>query len=85
MLFNQTISILIMRKTLVFIILTLAFLMGASTPLFADKKDDKKKKGHPPVIIIVWEPAWSPVMREVSLPDVVDNSVLPFEVDAEAV
>ena len=74
-----------MRKTLVFTILTLALFMGSATTLSADKKDDKKKKGHPPVIIIVWEPAWSPVMREVSLPDTVDYSVLPLEIDAEVI
>ena len=72
-----------MRKSLVFIILTLALLMGSSITLFADKKDNNTKKGHPPVIIIVWEPAWSPVMRDVSLQDAVDTSVLLMDGEME--
>ena len=60
-----------MRKVLLAIFFTLAFLLGSSVSLFADKKDDKTKKGHPPVIIIVWEPAWSPVTREASVPGVI--------------
>ena len=68
-----------MRKVIVSAILTLAFLLGSSVMLFADKKDDKTKKGHPPVIIIVWEPAWSPVTREASLPDIVDTVELPVD------
>lgn len=37
----------------------------------ADKKDDKKGnkggsgKPHQPVVVVIYEPAWSPVMREV--------------------
>ena len=37
----------------------------------ADKKDDKKDgkggsgKPHQPVVVVIYEPAWSPVMREV--------------------
>ena len=36
----------------------------------SDKKDDKDKdrnsgKGHQPVVVVIYEPAWSPVMREV--------------------
>ena len=40
-----------------------------------DKKDEKKdtKKGHPPVIIIIWEPAWSPIMRESATPSIVNT------------
>ncbi len=33
----------------------------------SDKKDDKKggkeSKGHQPVVVVIYEPAWSPVMR----------------------
>ncbi len=39
----------------------------------ADKKDNKGNKGneggsgkpHQPVVVVIYEPAWSPVMREV--------------------
>ena len=68
-----------MRKVVIFILFTLAFLLGSSVNLFADKKDDKGKKGHPPVIIIVWESAWPPVTREASLPDIVESLELPVE------
>ena len=68
-----------MRKVLVAALFTLAFLLGSSVTLFADKKDDKGKKGHPPVIIIVWESAWPPVTREAPMPDVVDMDELPVE------
>lgn len=60
-----------MRKVFSTIMFSLMLPIGVAMAMSAtDKKDDKKdeKKGHPPVIIIVWEPAWSPVMREVSIP-----------------
>ena len=59
-----------MRKTLSSVLCSLLLFAGIVMNVSAiDKKDDKKdtKKGHPPVIIIVWEPAWSPVMREFSV------------------
>lgn len=59
-----------MRKTLSSVLFSLFLFAGIAMTVSAiDKKDDKKdtKKGHPPVIIIVWEPAWSPVMREFSV------------------
>ena len=37
----------------------------------SDKKDDKKEggkdKGHEPVVIIIWEPTWPPIFREVPI------------------
>jgi len=33
----------------------------------ADKKDDKKgdkeSKGHQPVVVVIYQPAWPPIMR----------------------
>ena len=61
----------IMSSLLVAIAVSMVF------PFYAgDKKDDKKggkddeDKGHEPVLIIVWEDAWKPVYRAVSLSDV---------------
>jgi hypothetical protein len=70
-------------KLLTMILCPLACLAAASMVFSAaDKKDDKKDKkdkGHQGVVIIIWEPAWSPVMREVSL----NNFVSPAEDTAE--
>ena len=53
--------------TLMFsLMLTAGFVMSFTA---ADKKDDKKGgkdgtgKGHQPVVVVIYEPAWSPVMR----------------------
>ena len=56
-----------MRKFFSTFMFLLMLPLGVVTAVSAaDSKDNKsdKKKGHQPVIIIVWEPAWSPVMRE---------------------
>ena len=34
-----------------------------------DKKDKDKDKGEKPVLIVVYMPAWSPVIREVPMPN----------------
>lgn len=71
-----------MRKSCTTILFSLLLLAGIATTLSAiDKKDDKngEKKGHPPVIIIVWEPAWPPIMRESSTQSIVST----FEIESE--
>ena len=62
-----------MRRVLTTILgsLLLASLFGGI--VLQDKKDDKKDKdkdkGHQPIVIIIWEPAWPIVFREVSQPE----------------
>ncbi len=68
-----------MRKFLSFFLLSLMFL--ASSPMMfaaADKKDNKDgkgkpDKGHEPIFlpVLVWNGAWSPVMREAPM----ENSI----------
>ena len=68
-----------MRKVFTYLLFSLTLLLGSATVLSAgDKKDDKKDKkdkGHQPVVIVIYLPAWSPVIREASLP----NLVIPIE------
>lgn len=68
-----------MRKFLSFFLLSLMFL-ASSTMVFAaadkkDNKDDKNKpdKGQQPIFlpVLVWNGAWSPVMREAPM----ENSI----------
>lgn len=58
-------------KLLTSILCPLVCLIGASLVFSVsgkkDDKKDKKDKGHQGVVIIIWEPAWSPVTREISL------------------
>lgn len=74
---TESLNIITMRKffsTFMFLLmLPLGVAMAVSA---ADNKDNKsdKKKGHQPVIIIVWEPAWSPVMRETSTVTSIDSN-----------
>ena len=71
-----------MHKSISTILFSLLLFVGVAMTLSAiDKKDDKKdtKKGHPPVIIIIWEPAWSPVMRESSTQNIVNTFDLGVE------
>ena len=66
---TESLNIKTMRKIFSTFMFLLMFPLGVSMAMSAaDNKDNKsdKKKGHQPVIIIVWEPAWSPVMRETS-------------------
>lgn len=51
---------------------SMVFLAGIAMPISAsDKKDDKKGgkggdgKGQQPVVVVIYLPAWSPVMREI--------------------
>lgn len=65
-------------KLLTSILCPLVCLIGASLVFSAnDKKDekkDKKDKGHQGVVIIIWEPAWSPATREISLTQFVSTA-----------
>lgn len=60
-----------MRRFLTSMMYTLVLSAGVAMAFSAsDKKDDKDKdrnsgKGHQPVVVVIYEPAWSPVMREV--------------------
>ena len=67
-----------MRKlftTIAFMMLSVGVAMAMTA---ADKKDDKKgdkdkdSEKHQPVLIIIWEPAWPPVFRAISLQDAMD-------------
>ena len=68
-----------MRKLLSTIAFFLLIPAGVAMAMNAiDKKDDKKDKDkegdkHEPVIIIIWESAWSPVMRAIPLQDAINN------------
>lgn len=71
------------NKLLTLIMFPLVCLAGASL-VFSDSgkkgdKKDKKDKGHQGVVIIIWEPAWSPVTREISL----SRFLSPVEESAE--
>ena len=44
-----------------------------------DKKNDKDKEVHKPVLIVVYVPAWDPVIRATSQQSVVDTYVLSVE------
>ena len=70
-------------KLLTLIMCPLVCLIGASLVFSEggkkDDKKDKKDKGHQGVVIIIWEPAWSPVTREISLTDFLS----PVEESAE--
>ena len=71
------------HKLLTLILCPLACLVGASLVFSVnekkDDKKDKKDKGHQGVVIIIWEPAWSPVTRAISLTDYLS----PVEESAE--
>lgn len=60
-----------MRRILTSLMYTMVLSAGVAMAFSAsDKKDDKKGnkgsgKGHQPVVVVIYEPAWSPVMREV--------------------
>lgn len=64
-----------MRRLLAFCIFTAVLLCSSSTMFAAaDKKDgkdgkDKPDKGHEPIFLpfLIWNGAWSPVMREVPM------------------
>ena len=62
-----------MSKVFRYFLCSLTLLLGSAMVLSADdKKDDKKKEDkevHKPVLIVVYVPAWSPVIREAPLPD----------------
>ena len=68
-----------LRKLLSTIALLLFLPAGIALGMNAvDKKDDRRKPGndedkHKPVIIIIWEPAWSPVMRETPLVEAIET------------
>ena len=50
-----------------------------------DKKDDKKDKDkevHKPVLIVVYVPAWNPVMRAIPLQDAANNYYSVIENDS---
>ena len=49
------------------LLLSSCFAMSFCATDKKDEKKDKKDKGHQPVPIITYEPAWSPVTREISL------------------
>lgn len=49
------------------LLLSTCFAMSFSATDKKDEKKDKKDKGQKPVVIITYEPAWSPVTREISL------------------
>lgn len=77
-----------MRKFLSFFLLSLMFL--ASSPMMfaaADNKDNKDgkgkpDKGHEPIFlpVLVWNGAWSPVMREAPM----ENSTSTLELSEES-
>ncbi len=71
-----------MRKFFSTFMFLLMLPLGVTMALSAaDNKDNKsdKKKGHQPVIIIVWEPAWSPVMREAGPLSSTDSPEITFD------
>lgn len=59
-----------MRRALTTILGSLLLVSLFGGFVLQDKKDDKKDKdkdkGHQPIVIIIWEPAWPIVFREVS-------------------
>ena len=73
-----------MRKVFRYVLFSLTLLLGSAMVMSADeKKDDKKKEDkdvHKPVLIVVYIPAWSPVIREAPIPD----CFTPIEENAEA-
>ena len=77
-----------MRKVFRYVLFSLTLLLGSAMVLSADdKKDDKKKEDkdvHKPVLIVVYVPAWSPVIRAASLQEVVDTGCLCVENSSEA-
>ena len=59
-----------MRRLFTSLMYTLVLSAGVAVSFSAsDKKDDKKGnnnngKGAQPVVVVIYQPAWSPVMRE---------------------
>ena len=71
-------------KLLTLFLCPLVCLIGASLVFSEggkkDDKKDKKDKGHQGVVIIIWEPAWSPVTREISLAQLLSPEVESAEI-----
>lgn len=73
-----------MRKSLAFLLVTMVLLFSSSMMFAAaDKKDgkdgkDKPDKGHEPIFLpfLIWNGAWSPVMREAPM----DNHLNTFQI-----
>ena len=70
-----------MRKVITSIISFLILSLGVAMAFSGtDKKDDKKDKDkdkdkHEPIVIIIYLPAWSPVIREASLQSFVEIDI----------
>ena len=76
LLFNTS----VMRRLFTTVLFSLVLAAGTAMAFSAsDNKGDKKDKGQKPILIIVYVPAWNPIIREASLPDV----VAPYELNVK--
>ena len=71
-----------MRRLFTSVLFTLLLAAGTAMAFSAsdnNDKKDKKDKGQKPILIIVYVPAWNPIIREASLPNIVTSNEMNVE------